>query len=324
MTWLCQRDDFPELVEAAAAELRIPAAIIEKDYFVTEALRPIAAAFSDEVLFKGGTSLSKGWKLIDRFSEDIDLYVAPGPNDRQTTRRLKDIVAKVEELPIFARDLERKRSIGGFGRDEFFDYAQRTGIFPGVEATVMLEAGIQSGTEPWEERRLQSLLAEFLEKRQIRVSTVDGASFPMRLLHFRRTFVEKLFTIHDKVERQVIQDGKPLGTFARHYYDLYQLLGTQEVRTLLTCDEYSAIAADYRRLTRRHYPRQSLPPAMCLRNSAALFPPKELRSALGRDYADRCGRLCYGQFPDFTTVLSALETWRAHFVEVPEIGDVET
>ena len=76
MTWLCQRNDFPELVEAAAGDLGIPAAIVEKDYYVTEALRPIAASFGDQVLFKGGTSLSKGWKLIDRFSEDIDLYVA--------------------------------------------------------------------------------------------------------------------------------------------------------------------------------------------------------------------------------------------------------
>jgi hypothetical protein len=273
------------------------------------------------VLFKGGTSLSKGWKLIDRFSEDIDLYVAPGTNDRQTTRRLKAIVAEVEGLPILARNLERKRSIGGFGRDEFFDYTPLTGVFPGVEAAVMLEAGIQSGVEPWEERRLQSLLSEFLEERQIPISTVDRASFPMRLLHFRRTFVEKLFTIHDKVERQVIQEGQALGTFARHYYDLYQLLGTQEVQALLTCGEYSAITADYRRLTRKHYPRQALPPAMCLRDSAALFPPERLRAELARDYVDQCGRLCHGEYPNFAEILSAFEKWRAHFINVHETGD---
>jgi hypothetical protein len=72
----------------------------------------------------------QGWKLIARFSEDIDLYVAPGTNERQTDRRLKALVAAVEKLPVLTRDLERKRSFGGFGRNEFFDYPSRGGVFP--------------------------------------------------------------------------------------------------------------------------------------------------------------------------------------------------
>ena len=52
-------------------------AIIEKDYYVTEALRVIAATAGDKVIFKGGTSLSKGWNLIQRFSEDIDIFLDP-------------------------------------------------------------------------------------------------------------------------------------------------------------------------------------------------------------------------------------------------------
>jgi predicted nucleotidyltransferase component of viral defense system len=51
-------------------------AIVEKDYYVTETLRIIADAAGDKVIFKGGTSLAKGWNLIDRFSEDIDTRFA--------------------------------------------------------------------------------------------------------------------------------------------------------------------------------------------------------------------------------------------------------
>jgi predicted nucleotidyltransferase component of viral defense system len=51
-------------------------AIIEKDYYVTEALR-IVAASGDRIIFKGGTSLAKGWNLIQRFSEDIDIFLDP-------------------------------------------------------------------------------------------------------------------------------------------------------------------------------------------------------------------------------------------------------
>ena len=52
-------------------------AIIEKDYYVTEALRIIAQTIGEKTIFKGGTSLSKGWNLIDRFSEDIDIFLDP-------------------------------------------------------------------------------------------------------------------------------------------------------------------------------------------------------------------------------------------------------
>ena len=68
--------DFDQAIIQAAEHFRaqgLRPALIEKDYYVTEVLRIIAAAIGDKVIFKGGTSLSKGWNLIERFSEDIDL-----------------------------------------------------------------------------------------------------------------------------------------------------------------------------------------------------------------------------------------------------------
>ena len=72
--------DFEQAVIKAAEHFRgrgLRPAIIEKDYYVTEALRIIAAVAGDKVIFKGGTSLSKGWNLIQRFSEDIDIFLDP-------------------------------------------------------------------------------------------------------------------------------------------------------------------------------------------------------------------------------------------------------
>lgn len=100
MTRLCERPDFPELLSLVAGNLHINAAIVEKDYYATEALRIIAGSFGDLVLFKGGTSLSKGWKLIERFSEDIDLYVQEDTTSgRATERRLKAIAGAVAAHP---------------------------------------------------------------------------------------------------------------------------------------------------------------------------------------------------------------------------------
>ena len=65
--------DFADLLRATADSRGLPIWIVEKDYYVTRALRALRDKIGDHFLFKGGTSLSKGWDLIERFSEDIDL-----------------------------------------------------------------------------------------------------------------------------------------------------------------------------------------------------------------------------------------------------------
>jgi predicted nucleotidyltransferase component of viral defense system len=65
--------DFPDLLGAAAEYAKLPDTIVEKDYFVVRALRALCEQIQGQFLFKGGTSLSKGWNLLQRFSEDIDL-----------------------------------------------------------------------------------------------------------------------------------------------------------------------------------------------------------------------------------------------------------
>ena len=72
---LNEHPDFEQAILRAAEHFGgrgLRPAVIEKDYYVTEALRIISVTAGDKVIFKGGTSLSKGWNLIQRFSEDID------------------------------------------------------------------------------------------------------------------------------------------------------------------------------------------------------------------------------------------------------------
>jgi len=74
---LFEHPDFEQAILRATEHFhnrRLRAAIIEKDYYVTEALRLIATTAPDKIIFKGGTSLAKGWNLIQRFSEDIDIF----------------------------------------------------------------------------------------------------------------------------------------------------------------------------------------------------------------------------------------------------------
>ena len=304
MSYLFERGDFAELVEMAAASASIPnAAIVEKDYYVTEALRLITREFGDVVIFKGGTSLSKGWKIIDRFSEDIDLYVEPAESEAETLARFEQIAAIVATFPGFTGRLGRTDK-GSSSWIEEFTYESQVPTLGDIRPVVLLEAGIQSADQPAESRDLTSLLGETLDSQRADSGTDDRAPFAMRLLHFRRTFVEKLFTLHSRVERVVRQD-RDLGRDARHYYDLAMLLGRKETTDMLASEEYTLICGQYRDLTGKFYPGQVklLPDGMSLMNSQALFPEDALRGRLEAAYIREADSLCYGPYPSFGEVL---------------------
>ena len=159
----------------------------------------------EQVIFKGGTSLSKGWNLIQRFSEDVDLFLdpiafEPALGKRGVDRELKKLRDAVATHPGLTMVGNESQTIGGFGRTDRFSYLQRFGGAGEVANRVLVEAGAASGREPTEVVALGSILGEFLEAKGVSFGAEDEGRFSMRLLHFRRTFVEKMFAIHSKVE----------------------------------------------------------------------------------------------------------------------------
>lgn len=307
---LFEHPDFEQAILQAAEHFHtrgLRPAIIEKDYYVTEALRAIAGVAGDKIIFKGGTSLSKGWNLIERFSEDIDIFLDPlaftpplGKN--AINNQLKRLRDAVKEHPAFTFLPEASKTIGGFGRNDVFSYDQRFGGPGEVPNRILLEAGAASGREPTEDVQIRSFLAQFLKETQHTLRAEDETPFPMRLLHFRRTFVEKMFTIHAKVEIYK-REGRPIGTYARHYYDLFQLAGQPEVRAMLESGEYAKIKADYDRVSKEHFERDYLPPdEMSFARSSALFPTGDLLAMIRKDYEAQCQVLCFGTSPSWDDV----------------------
>jgi hypothetical protein len=312
---LFEHPDFEQAVLQASEHYRergLRPALIEKDYYVTEALRIIARTVGDKVIFKGGTSLSKGWNLIQRFSEDVDIFLDPRAFDpvlgkRGIDRELKRLRDAVNEHPALTFLKEESQTIGGFGRSDRFSFQQRFGSPGEVAGHVLIEAGTASGRAPTMSVELRSYLGSFLADRRISVDAEDESGFPMRLLHFRRTFVEKLFAIHGKVEL-FKRDGRPVGTYARHYYDLFELAGQQEVKEMLRTDEYAAIKGDYDAVSRAHFAqRYFAPPDMSFARSDALFPSSELARVLGPEYEAQCGQLCLGPYASWADVQARFE-----------------
>jgi len=284
-------------------------AIIEKDYYVTEALRIIADTAGDKVIFKGGTSLSKGWNLIQRFSEDIDIFLDPRAftpplGKHAIDRELKALRDSIATHP--ALTFVESRTTGGFGRNDRFSYRRLFGGLGEVANRVLVEAGTASGREPTEIVELRSYLSQFLQEQGLSLGAEDEGRFSLRLLHFRRTFVEKMFAIHSKVEL-LKRDRQSLGSYARHYYDLYQLAGRPEVVAMLKSNEYAIIKADYDQISRTHFPTKYVcPEGMCFTHSHALFPPADLVTIIGSEYEAQCKMLCYGPYPSWAEVQARL------------------
>lgn len=133
----------------------------------------------------------------------------------------------------------------------------------------------------------------------------------MRLLHFRRTFVEKLFAIHGKVEL-LKRDGRPLGSYARHYYDLFHLAAREEVVAMLASDEYKNIKDDYDAISRAHFARSYFAPdEMNFAGSDALFPSGDLATTIQVEYEAQCRQLCFGSYPPWDGVQARFEELRA-------------
>ena len=314
---LFEHPDFDQAVLRAAEHFKVQGlrpAMVEKDYYVTEILRIIAAS-DDKVIFKGGTSLLKGWELIARFSEDIDIFLDPlafdpalgGNGINRALKKLRDAVGAHPGLEFLP---EESQTIGGFGRNDRFSFTQHFGGAGEVGNRILLEAGTASGREPTTTVELRSYLARFLAESSASLGAEDEAPFPMRLLHFRRTFVEKMFAIHGKVEL-LKRDKQPLGPYPRHYYDLYQLSSRAEVMEMLKSDEYAAIKADYDRISRRYFERSYFyPPDMRFANSDALFPPDEFADQIAAAYEEQCRVLCYGAYPSWQQVQARFKELR--------------
>jgi hypothetical protein len=317
---LFEHADFDQAILQAEIHFEsqgLRAAIVEKDYYVTEALRIIAATAGEKVIFKGGTSLSKGWNLIQRFSEDIDIFLDPAAyktplGKNGIDRELKKLRDSIGAHPALTFVKEESQTIGGFGRSDHFSYKRRFGGVGDVANRVLVEAGAASGREPTVVLELRSYVGQVLQEKKQSLGAEDEGPFSLRLLHFRRTFVEKMFAIHGKV--QLLQrDGQPIGTYARHYYDLFQLAQQPEVLAMLQSEEYQTIKKDYDRVSREYFPKSYFyPEALRFAASEALFPSENLAKQIAVEYDGQCQMLCYGPSPSWPEV-------QARFLELREL-----
>lgn len=248
-----ERADAKTIIETITAESDIDEAVVEKDYWIMHCLWGLqrsGLAFE----MKGGTSLSKGWGVIDRFSEDIDIrFEAPaalnikGDKPAHIKARLSffdDLTARIEIPGIKAfRQTgydDEKAQNGGIA----LKYESRFEPLPGIKTEVLLEVGFDR-TAPNEPRDFSSWALDRVLKAGLDV--VDNRARGVRCYNPEYTFVDKLQTICRRFrqhrDRNHPENDRPRN-FLRHYYDLYRLLEVPRVKAFIGTVEYE----DYKKV----------------------------------------------------------------------------
>lgn len=237
-------DELGALVGRTAASFHIPAAYVEKDFWVTEVLRAASPARRTSLpdgtdaevqfIFKGGTSLSRVYGIIDRFSEDVDL-LAVFPDGLTAAARhaiLKRVDADVRaHLGLKASDVTVTSSTTGVKR--YTTYTYPTDVTEdAIKEGVLLELGSRGGTHPAGPHQYRSLVAEHARAiGEDDTTWEEFASFDVYVLAPERTLFEKIAAVHDAATRN---DTASLLKHGRHFYDIYQLLNDDRVRDALT------------------------------------------------------------------------------------------
>jgi len=249
-------DEYGPTLDAAAERLGINATAVEKDYWVSQVLQVLADGFSGDFIFKGGTSLSKAYRIVERFSEDIDVLVLPGERGRGATDKLmKEMGASAatgiegEALPVGGAENGRHRSYQ-------VTYPAIREATPLLRTTVLLEMGIRGGHHPHEPAAISCLLGDVLalEGTDL-VEFTDLAPFEIVVLHPGRTLLEKLVHIHALAQRLAADPaGHPGRRSGRHFYDVFQLLGDNRVLAFLADRaDFEQVVASIDETTRTHF-----------------------------------------------------------------------
>ncbi len=308
--------------------LHLQAASVEKDYWICWTLGQLFTlpGIGQHITFKGGTSLSKVWGLIQRFSEDIDIIVDKevlgfhGEASPDHARSKKQRKLRLEFLMESARRWVQETlqpalamrigaALGPTGWKLEVDPDMNDGQcllfhYPGdfapaqagyVRPVVKIELGARSDDWPNEEKLIQPYLAEVFPQ------LTTGSLVSVRVLAAERTFWEKAMLLHEETFRPADKPRKI--RMARHYYDLWCLI-TRGVGERAAKDRqlFERVAAH-----REIFFRWSWVDYSTLRRGSLRFlPPVQHIDAWRKDYQEMKGAMFFGDVPTFDEILNVV------------------
>ncbi len=307
------------VINNTADRLHLSPAIIEKDIWVCIVLEYLFSVFAyrGHIVFKGGTSLSKVYHIIERFSEDIDLaldwkvlgYAQNQPyEDRSNTAQQRfnealnedtKVFLKEKMLPILQNDF---KSILNNRKFEFYmDWTDEQTIcfdYPkyhsdsSILQVIRLEIGCLAEPVPAEEKTIKSYVSEAYPEvfsEEIKVVAVDSL----------RTFYEKITILHKEANRT---NGKYPQRYSRHFYDVYKMLQTDlKYRSLERLDLLYSVVAFKKKFYASHFARYD----EIMQGNIKLVPGREAIEAFSKDY-EHMKNMLFGERIPFEEIIKEL------------------
>lgn len=326
--WLKNLDDASRLtsINEASRISGISAKAIEKDWWVTLSLKLVfSTPFARYFAFKGGTSLSKGWQLIDRFSEDIDISLSseavgipyiekPSKTFVEQLRRAGCSFTSqelLEALKVGFQNSEVPENLYSIEaepvRPDMPDtdpqalYVNFVSLFdpnPYLPDRVKIEFSVRSLKEPSLMRNMSSLLVTHFPNENYKEENFD-----ILTIQPQRTLIEKMLLLHEEYNRDE-KSKMRTERMSRHYYDLFQIsrldFSSQTLRDNDFIEEIVEHRMYYSRLKRFDY-------GTLKRGNICIIPTADILKALELDYEIMRAEMIYGDPPTFSEIIQAMK-----------------
>ena len=305
----------------AANKTGLPVQAVEKDLWVTVVLQMVfALPVANHLVFKGGTSLSKVWKVIRRFSEDIDLAIDPSIWGFEGDLTKKQIKRLRKASSIFVRDelcLSLKGVVSETGMEKWLQveadpdgegdgtypeprviHVRYKSLFnenlPYLHSEVKLEVGARSLLEPTAKAAVTSVIEDVLPIS----TTIKQVMIPTALAE--KTFLEKAFLLHELFSAQ---SSREANRKSRHLYDLAQIMNTDIAARAIADDDLWNTIHHHRELFTSMSGVDYTPD---IRKRIRLLPPDDVIDNWRSDYKDMQSSMIYGEKPTFTELMKKM------------------
>lgn len=209
------RERFLNVLEAVSKVSGIQADLVEKDYYVSLILKEIAAS-SDKAVFKGGTSLSKALKVINRFSEDIDISFSEHIGASRRKKLKYNIIAPIaDKLGFVITNFDKTQSDRDIN-NYIFEYKPLCKSNAHIVPAVKVETSLVTAVFPFEVMPIGNYIADYAK--DISLCDYGLEPFTMNVQSLERTLIDKIFAICDYY---LTQKSRRL---SRHIYDIHKIL----------------------------------------------------------------------------------------------------
>lgn len=309
--------------EQTAIRIKLPIASIEKDFWVTEILNILfSLPYADRMVFKGGTSLSKVWGVIRRFSEDIDIAIdrnmfgIEGDVTKKQLKKLRkassvfvrdtlanDLIAAAEQAGL-SNFVTIKADPDGEGDATYPEPRQihiiyksvlPSGTNPYLRDEVLLEVGARSLFEPTAKARVESFVTATFPH----LTSNDNAT-QVVVAVAEKTFLEKAFLLHELFTTDGCRNANRK---SRHLYDLYKMLEAGIAGSAITNDELWETIRHHREVFTSIRDVDYTPD---IRKRIVLTPPESVIGEWKNDYDTMVANMIYeDKIPTFSDILAS-------------------